>query len=563
MSSTDYQNLEVIRIALVSPGDVAEERKLANEVVENINKHLAIPLGIFIDVKQWEDVYPALHPHGPQGQIDSQLDIPECDLVVGVFWKRLGTLTAYGQTGAEHEIQAAYDTWVTHQKPQVMLYFNRGPFSPSTVEDAKQAGMVLEFKEKFKDKGLRDEYDGPFMFAEHFRNHLSQLIAERVNARGPTIPVVPCFVSAFPRYVRGEGMTELVAEITLLFATSPGAKPTMCKVTVSLNTNLTNAIAEDNVLADVSLSVKDTSFGAITRFQGRVIGVNSAQFENVVIDLAGPIGKREYTITGLRANAFQLGVASTINETFVMAGIQIESSTEQLIHVVNPTVNVGILKSGTLFRVLPDPTFTFSRTSGVNSGFALRQAGVLPEVSFRLRFEEPYLDYFTNAAEEGRYRYLTTSIPAPSGIRFSVRFLFLPSNVRMYVTTRDVASDDPTQLSATLIRANSVGSGHSDPIQADCLTSGAISLAEIEPLDGVICATWEWVRAGTHPDFPLRRWLEFGVAIVAASNEASIGNVTVVGSFAPFSTVATSSLGSPVPRFANVRPPVPAFTIIE
>jgi hypothetical protein len=182
-------------------------------------------------------------------------------------------------------------------------------------------------------------------------------------------------------------------------------------------------------------------------------------------------------------------------------------------------------------------------------------------VSFRLRFEEPYIDYFTNAADEARYRDVTTPTAIPSGIRFFVSFSSLPSNIRLYVTTRDISSDDPAQLSAALIRANSVGSGSLDPIQAECLTPETQPVAHIEAVDGVAYATWEWVRARTHPKFSQRRWLEFGVAVVAAPKEASIGQISVQGCFAPLSTIGTSS--SDVPRFANVRSRVPAFTIIK
>ena len=556
-------------MALVSPGDVGQERELANEVVDGINRHLAIPLGIFIELRQWEDFYPGLHPSGPQGQIDSQLNIPECDFVVGIFWKRLGTETAFGQTGAEHEIQMAYAAWVEKRKPQVMLYFSKQPFSPSTIEETRQAGTVLEFKEKFRDTGLRNDYDSPHMFGEHFRNHLTRLIAERVNRHGPTITVVPCFPSASPRYVRAEGMAELIAEAALLFTTSPAAKPFTCNVTVSLNTDITSTVAKDGLLADVFLSATDES-GATTRFRARLTN-GMAIFENVLIDLKGPVGARQYAIGGLRANALKLAVGSTkIEDTHVVAWIGVEASAGQLIHVVIPTINVGILKSGPIFHVSPNSGPTFSRAAGVNSSFAMRESGATPELSFRVRFEEPYFGTFTNAAEEARYKYATESKIPPTGIRFSVRFSDLPSHVRLYVSTRDMNSDDPAGPSAVLVRTGNLGAGTGEPIHADCLTSGALPLARIEVADGVANATWEWIRARSDHSVPLRRWSEFGVVVVAAPNQASLGRAMVVGCFAPIGRSyyhgmiqPTSGSDASVPRFANMRAPVPAFTVGE
>jgi hypothetical protein len=568
MALVDQKNYEIIVIALVSPGDVAEERKLANEVADNLNKYLAKALGILIELRQWEDAYPALHPLGPQGRIDSQLNIPECHLVVGIFWRRLGTPTVSGMTGAEHEIQTAYDAWIGCRKPQVMLYFNNHVFFPPTVEDAKQLEMVLEFKERFKDTGLRHDYDGPQMFEQDFRNHLTKLIAERVNARGPTITVVPCFASTSPSYVRREGMAELVSEVALLFATSPIAQPTTCNVIVSLNTSITNTIAGENRLVDVFLSSKNASSGPITRFQGRRVGDFRVQFDNVVIDLEGPIGTREYTISGLRANALRLaGNSSALGDTHVIAWIQIEGSTERLIHVVNPTVNVGIVNSHPYFLAWPTPVATFSRTTGVNSSFASGQPGARPEVSFRVRFEEPYFGTFTTAAEEARYRYIAEPSTPPTGIRFWVRFL-LPSNIRLYVTTRDINSGNPTLVSAALIRANDAGAGTAEPIPPDCMTFEALPIAPIDVVDGVAYATWEWVRTRTTISVKVPRRVEFGIVIVAAPNEASVGQWGVEGSFAPLGfslpqhiSQMNASPDAPVPRFGHVRGPVPAFTI--
>ena len=43
----------------------------------------------------WEtDAHPRLHPEGPQGLIDDILHPEDCDLLIGIFWKRFGTPTA-------------------------------------------------------------------------------------------------------------------------------------------------------------------------------------------------------------------------------------------------------------------------------------------------------------------------------------------------------------------------------------------------------------------------------------------------------------------------------------
>jgi hypothetical protein len=56
MTLARHQNYEVTRILLASPSDVAEERNCASEVIDSVNKHFAMPLGIIIELRRWEDV---------------------------------------------------------------------------------------------------------------------------------------------------------------------------------------------------------------------------------------------------------------------------------------------------------------------------------------------------------------------------------------------------------------------------------------------------------------------------------------------------------------------------
>jgi hypothetical protein len=55
--------------------------------------------------------------------IDDQLRIEECDILIGVFWKRFGTPVGDAESGTAHEIRRAIDTWNDRGTPQVMLYF--------------------------------------------------------------------------------------------------------------------------------------------------------------------------------------------------------------------------------------------------------------------------------------------------------------------------------------------------------------------------------------------------------------------------------------------------------
>src|SRR5215469_6529800 len=119
--------LKQIRIVVASPNDVIKEREaLANSIIDRVNRNTAERLGLILKLGRWEtDTYPCLHIDGPQGLVDSILKIEDCDILIGIFWKRFGTPTPDGKTGTEHEFYKAYDAWKKNKRPQVMLYFNQ------------------------------------------------------------------------------------------------------------------------------------------------------------------------------------------------------------------------------------------------------------------------------------------------------------------------------------------------------------------------------------------------------------------------------------------------------
>jgi len=66
----------IIRIVLVSPGDVAEERKVMEAVIDEVNRCVAADRNLHLELSRWEtDAYPGFHAEGPKGIIDPILRI--------------------------------------------------------------------------------------------------------------------------------------------------------------------------------------------------------------------------------------------------------------------------------------------------------------------------------------------------------------------------------------------------------------------------------------------------------------------------------------------------------
>src|SRR2546421_3499430 len=171
------RQLHELRVVVASPGDVKPERHVVEVVATELNQGIAAEYGLYIRISRWEtDAFPGFHTEGPQGLIDSVLQIEDCDLLIGIFWRRFGTPTADAKSGTEHEFRKAYEAWKRNKSPQIMVYFNEKAYSLKTKEEADQLGRVLEFKYAFPQEGLWWAYNGKTQFEKLVRNHLTQFI---------------------------------------------------------------------------------------------------------------------------------------------------------------------------------------------------------------------------------------------------------------------------------------------------------------------------------------------------------------------------------------------------
>ncbi|MGE0684156.1 MAG: SUMF1/EgtB/PvdO family nonheme iron enzyme [Candidatus Binatia bacterium] len=164
---------------VASPGDVQAERKALFGVRDELNKGIGKELVVQIELFLWEtDAHPGFHPEGPQGLIDGLLPFHDCDVLIGIFWKRFGTPTHDAKSGTEHEFLQAYAARQQHKRPQIMVYFNQKVATPQTPEEAIQWSQVLEFRRQFPKEGLWWPYKGKAQFADLVRKHLTRFILE-------------------------------------------------------------------------------------------------------------------------------------------------------------------------------------------------------------------------------------------------------------------------------------------------------------------------------------------------------------------------------------------------
>jgi HEAT repeat protein len=181
------KQVKTLQIVVASPGDVQPERDELEVIVGELNRTVARDRGLRLELLRWEtEAYPGFHPEGPQGLIDELLKIEDCDLLIGIFWKRFGTPTKRAGSGTEHEFLTAYNSWKAKGSPQIMFYFNQLPFTATTSQEAEQLRLVLEFKERFPGEGLWWGYSGKDDFKEKVRQHLTRWLLASFPPSSPS-----------------------------------------------------------------------------------------------------------------------------------------------------------------------------------------------------------------------------------------------------------------------------------------------------------------------------------------------------------------------------------------
>ncbi|HJV19996.1 MAG TPA: OST-HTH/LOTUS domain-containing protein, partial [Sediminibacterium sp.] len=145
------------------------------EIINDWNAMNAFNTKVLLMPVKWETHSAPLLGDRPQAIINEQL-VKDCDLLVGVFWTRIGTNTGIAISGTAEEIEQ----FVSLSKP-VMLYFSQSPVDPDKI-DLDQFTVLRGFKEKMRLKGLTETYSNIPDFKQKFSRQLGINIGNIVTA---------------------------------------------------------------------------------------------------------------------------------------------------------------------------------------------------------------------------------------------------------------------------------------------------------------------------------------------------------------------------------------------
>ncbi len=170
-------NASCITLMIASPSDVVQERVIARDVANEWNAiHARTRLQVLLPVGWETHAIPAMGDR-PQALINEQL-LKDADILVAVFWTRLGSSTGKAPSGTVEEIEEH----IASCKP-VMIYFSRTLVTRDSV-DAEQYAALTEFRKSLQSRGLYQEFDNAADFQGKFSRHLSQTINNSFPAVG-------------------------------------------------------------------------------------------------------------------------------------------------------------------------------------------------------------------------------------------------------------------------------------------------------------------------------------------------------------------------------------------
>src|SRR5271165_4568869 len=109
----------VFRVLIASPSDVLDEREIAVQTIQGWNDLNSAERQLVLLPIRWETHTAPEYGRRPQEIINRQI-VDHCDLLVGVFWTRVGSPTGKADSGTIEEIER-----VAGLGKPIMLYFSQ------------------------------------------------------------------------------------------------------------------------------------------------------------------------------------------------------------------------------------------------------------------------------------------------------------------------------------------------------------------------------------------------------------------------------------------------------
>jgi len=171
----------VFRVLIASPSDTTQSRASVLEAIVEWNDLNAEGYQAILLPIMWEMSATPSVGRSPQAILNDQI-VDDADVVVAIFWTRLGTPTDSEPSGSVEEIRRKAD-----QAAPVLLYFSSQPADMHTV-DPVQLQALQEFRSSMEDIALVGTFETNQGLSHTVQRDLTRVIRD---LHSPTSPASP------------------------------------------------------------------------------------------------------------------------------------------------------------------------------------------------------------------------------------------------------------------------------------------------------------------------------------------------------------------------------------
>ncbi|SRX74499.1 hypothetical protein [Aequorivita antarctica] len=159
--------MRTIKIFIASSSELKEDRDDFEIFIGRENKRL-VDKGIFLDLELWEDFLDHISNSRLQDEYNNK--IKECDIVVCLFFTKLGKYTA-------EEFDTAYEHFKIKGKPKIWTYFKNAQINTGSITE--EINTLLAFKEKISSLGhFYTEYSNIDNLINQYRSQLDKFLPQ-------------------------------------------------------------------------------------------------------------------------------------------------------------------------------------------------------------------------------------------------------------------------------------------------------------------------------------------------------------------------------------------------
>ncbi len=177
---------EARQVFVASPSDVLEERTAVAQAIYEWNDLHAFQMSLVLLPVRWETHAAPELGNRPQEIINKRV-LKDCDLLIGIFWSRIGTHTGKAESGTVEEIEEAIKAG-----KQVLLYFSTKPVPQSNI-DASQIARLHAFRDEYRKRGLVFDFESVDELCRLVHRHLAikarQIQTERLGTANAAVPL--------------------------------------------------------------------------------------------------------------------------------------------------------------------------------------------------------------------------------------------------------------------------------------------------------------------------------------------------------------------------------------